>query len=195
MINRFLTAKHWQLFILILVVPFILVFVWILTLIFHVVNNVHSDQFNEEIIGYFYFMPIIMVVSIGSLLLWFWSLGSGLQQFIPEPLRLKIGLFKITTLFPIIYYVIFFALIFNTIYSSDPNFFYLLFLIPMHFFTMFCMFYNFYFVAKTVKTAELQRESLFSDYIGEFFLLWFYYIGVWIIQPKVNKAVEGKLNS
>ena len=23
--------------------------------------------------------------------------------------------------------------------------------------------------------------------LGEFFLLWFYFIGIWIVQPKVNR--------
>ncbi len=63
-------------------------------------------------------------------------------------------------------------------------------IVPMHLFSMFCIFYSLYFVAKTFKTVELQRETAFSDFAGEFFLIWFYPIGIWIIQPKINKIVE-----
>ena len=52
---------------------------------------------------------------------------------------------------------------------------------------MFCMFYMLYFTSKTIKTVELQREVTFGEFIGEFFALWFYIIGIWFIQPKVNK--------
>ncbi len=55
---------------------------------------------------------------------------------------------------------------------------------------MFCMFYCLYFVSKTFKIAEMQRETTFSDFAGEFFLLWFYPIGIWIVKPKINKMVE-----
>ena len=48
-----------------------------------------------------------------------------------------------------------------------------------------------YFVAKTFKTAELQRKVSFSDFAGDFFLVWFLPIGIWIIQPKINRMVVG----
>ncbi|PCJ98064.1 MAG: hypothetical protein COA50_03830 [Flavobacteriaceae bacterium] len=60
----------------------------------------------------------------------------------------------------------------------------------LHLFSMFCIFYSLYFVSKTIKTVELQREVNFGDFIGEFFMLWFYPFGIWIIQPKINKMAE-----
>ena len=62
-------------------------------------------------------------------------------------------------------------------------------IVPVHLFAMFCIFYSLYFVAKTFKTVELQRTVTFSDFAGEFFLLWFYPIGIWIIQPKINRMI------
>jgi len=47
-------------------------------------------------------------------------------------------------------------------------------------------------MAKTVKSGELNRRARFSDYIGEFFLLWFWPLGIWFIQPKVNKLVDSE---
>lgn len=63
-------------------------------------------------------------------------------------------------------------------------------IIPLHVFSIFCIFYSYYFVSKTFKTVELQREASFSDFAGEFFMIWFYPIGIWILQPKINKMVS-----
>ena len=63
-------------------------------------------------------------------------------------------------------------------------------IIPLHFFSMFCILYCFYFTAKTIKTAELERKVGFGDFVGEFLLLWFYPIGIWFLQPRVNKLIE-----
>jgi len=55
---------------------------------------------------------------------------------------------------------------------------------------MFCIFYCLYFVAKALKSVELQREVTFNDYAGEFFLFWFSPIGVWVLQPRINKLFD-----
>jgi hypothetical protein len=65
-------------------------------------------------------------------------------------------------------------------------------LILTHLFSMFCIFHSIYCVAKTVKAAEWGRDVTFNDFIGEFFLCWFFMIGVWILQPKINKIIRGE---
>ena len=65
-------------------------------------------------------------------------------------------------------------------------------ILPLHLLSMFGMFYSLYFVAKTFKTVELQKEVNFGEFAGEFFMLWFYFIGIWIIQPKINKMSENE---
>lgn len=65
-------------------------------------------------------------------------------------------------------------------------------IVPLHLFSMFCIFYCLYFVSKTIKTVELQREVSFSDFAGEFFMIWLFPIGVWIVQPKINRMMENK---
>jgi hypothetical protein len=52
------------------------------------------------------------------------------------------------------------------------------------------MLYSLYFVAKTIKTAELQKECTFKDFTEEFILILFYPIGLWIIQPRINKIYK-----
>ncbi|MEN9640511.1 MAG: hypothetical protein RLZZ262_2380, partial [Bacteroidota bacterium] len=41
-----------------------------------------------------------------------------------------------------------------------------------------------------IKLLELQREVRFSEFIREFFLIWFFPIGIWFIQPKINRWFE-----
>jgi len=47
-------------------------------------------------------------------------------------------------------------------------------IVPLHFFAMFCLFYDLYFVSKSLVTAETRRPVTFYDYAGPFFLIWFF---------------------
>ncbi|MFK8009771.1 MAG: hypothetical protein AB8H03_25680 [Saprospiraceae bacterium] len=103
------------------------------------------------------------------------------------------GKFKVFFFIPLIYISLISVLIFSMmamilgVFASTSSIFLILII---HLFSMFCIFYVLYFVAKTYKTVELQREVNFSDFIGEFFMLWFFPIGVWFLQPKINKMME-----
>lgn len=125
---------------------------------------------------------------------WFWSVGVGLQDKIPVNVKLKVKRFKVFLIFPLIYMFILsisMGLLFKEVPTNTIAIESMVgIIIPMHFFAMFCMFYSLYFVAKTFKTVELQREVSFSDFAGEFFTIWFFPIGIWILQPKINKMLE-----
>ena len=112
-------------------------------------------------------------------------------------MKMKIGRFKIFFLIPTIYILFisfFMAVIFMGMSSGKPSdgmmFGMMGIIIPLHFFSMFCIFHTLYFSAKTLKSVEMQRIATFSDYAGEFFLLWFFPIGIWVIQPRLNKLIE-----
>jgi hypothetical protein len=64
------------------------------------------------------------------------------------------------------------------------------FIFILHLLSMFGIFYSLYFVAKTIKTVELQTKVSFSDFAGEFLLIWFFPIGIWVVQPKINKMIN-----
>ena len=66
----------------------------------------------------------------------------------------------------------------------------LMFFLLISMFVLFCTFYQYWFIAKTIKSAQLQKDAVFGEFVGEFFLLWFYPIGIWILQPMVNKLVQ-----
>jgi len=60
-------------------------------------------------------------------------------------------------------------------------------IIPLYPFTMYCLFYTIWFIAKCIATIENSRAVGFDNYAGNFFLLWFFPIGIWFVHPKVRK--------
>ena len=193
MIEKFLKAKHWQLFLLGFVIPVLVQFLFMGIMMFTVFTNVEQ---NPEILTYFF--PLILIISLLFMLVlygWFWSIAVGLDRFIPDDLKLNVKRFKIFLIIPIVYILLFSVLvgvgISGMIDSGEPiNPVYMVLILPLHLFSMFCMIYCLYFVAKTIKTAELKKKVRFGEFAGEFVLLWFFPIGIWIIQPRINKLVE-----
>ena len=53
-------------------------------------------------------------------------------------------------------------------------------------------FYVLVFTAKNLIMAERQSDVSFFDYSGPFFLMWFFPIGVWFVQPRVNQLVANR---
>lgn len=194
--QRFLKAKHWQLFLLVIGLPFTFQFVLIGTMFLSFAREGGPDP--DFMIDYFKFFPLIMML-VGSILFgWLWSIGIGLQNKLPVTTKMKTNQFKIFFFIPIGYlFCIGIALIgMSELFENggQPNFGLIgsavAIIFPLHLFSIFCMLHSIYFIAKTIKTVELQRETTFSDFAGEFFLIWFYPIGIWIVQPKVNTMVE-----
>ncbi|MFZ4399070.1 MAG: hypothetical protein ACOYO1_03460 [Bacteroidales bacterium] len=188
MIKSFLNAKHWQLFLLIFGIPMIFQFVMMTLTISNFASETNSDP--SMIFDYMKFFPIIMILFMGVLFGWIWSVAIGLQNRIPENIKMNVRKFKFFFFTPLIYISFFlgFFIVIFTMSSFNPALFVII--IPLHLFSVFCMFYCLFFVSKTIKTVEFQREVTFSDFIGEFFMIWFYPIGIWIIQPKINKMVN-----
>ena len=56
----------------------------------------------------------------------------------------------------------------------------------LHAFATFCMFYLLYFVSKTLVLAETSKPPSFYDYAEPFFLIWFFPMGLWFIQPRIT---------
>jgi hypothetical protein len=197
MTDKFLKAKHWQLFLLTFGIPMILQFIMIGSMIFNFATQTNSDP--AMMFNYMKIFPMIMIIFMAVFFGWFWSVAIGLQKKVPENVTMKVTKFKILFFIPLVYILLFltvFSVSLNGFFSSNPEPGFglhgglLAVVFPIHFFSMFCIFYTLYFVAKTFKTVELQREVKFGDFAGEFFMIWFYPIGIWIVQPKINKMIE-----
>lgn len=190
MIEKFLKAKHWQIFMITFGLPIILE---IIAMPFMIIGN------NPMVI--MKIMPIMMIFFIGGFFGWFWAIAIGLQNKVPTGVKMKVKKFKVFFFIPLIYIILIFGFmgfVFGGILENgqQPSGGMIGglvgIIVPLHLFSMFCIFYCLYFVSKTFKTVELQREVTFSDFAGEFFMIWFFPIGVWIVQPKINKMIENK---
>lgn len=183
MVEKFLKAKHWQLFLLTIGIPMTFQIV-----IIEIGKN-HNPSF---IINYMKFSPM-MIIIMGVLFGWFWSIAIGLQNKVPKNVKMKVQKFKIFFFVPIGY------ILFDSIYmggvmsgmmesGSEPSGGLIDRLVAI--IVALCFLHSMYFVSKTFKTVELQRELKFGDFAREFFMIWLYPIGIWIVQPKINKMFE-----
>ncbi len=200
MTNIFLKAKHWQLFVLMIGIPLLsqvytYLKIWPInssTTIEIVTDERGFTQVLDEKFIQFDWYPIILLSFSLLFFGWLWSLAIGLQKWVPENILMKTNRFKIFFFIPLIYILLIFTS-WTGITPGNLNIFMLNFggiisiIIPLHLLSMFGIFHSIYFAAKTIKTLELKRKVGFGDFAGEFFLIWFYIFGIWIIQPKVNQ--------
>jgi len=181
-------------FLLLFGLPMVLQFLFMGTMLFSASKGMDDPYI---VFNYYKAFPLLMIVYMGAIFGWFWSIAIGLQKQIPADVRMKVKKFKILFFIPLVY-ILFISTAMvgmaNLMIGGEIHENYALvaslIILPLHLFSMFCIFYSIYFVAKTFKTVELQRKTSFSDFAGEFFLFWFYPIGVWILQPKINKMSE-----
>lgn len=202
MTDKILKAKHWQLFFLLVGVPIGLFFtlgVIISSIIKGGTPPVPEDFF--KLIGIAKFFPLVMVLFVSFIFSWFWSVAIGLQKNMPRSVEMKTTKFKIFSCIPLLYVSGFCVFMFVALSKVKPQV--LLQDLPqipmewltpilfiLHILSVFGIFYSMYFAAKTLKTAELQREVTFKDFASEFFMFWFFPIGVWILQPRINEMAE-----
>lgn len=188
--NIFLRAKHWQLFLVIYGLPILIQILAIAGLI----------SVDAPILPYLFWDLVfitILTLSLGVILSWMGSVSLRLQEKLPQGMQMKVGLFKAFLIFPLLCILVFavinlkilFAPVFCQVGTGfDPMAMGIIF--PMQIFAMFCMIPTIWFTAKTIKSVDLQREAKFRDFSREFFLIFFYILGVWLIQPKVNRLSE-----
>ncbi|MCC8424501.1 hypothetical protein [Mucilaginibacter sp. UR6-11] len=195
--NLFLRAKHWQLFILVFGVPFLLQIVMMLNMVAAINHN--RDQ--AVFITCLKLFPLLMALFMVTLFGWQWSVATRLQKALPARLKMKLSRFKTFFIIPMVYLVLMMVGITWLFWHGwgfvgSPHLFLLFFTVifPLHLFCVFSLFYCLYFIAKTLKTAELQRAVTFNDFAGEFFLIWFFPIGVWFVQPRINKIAADLAN-
>lgn len=190
MIDKFLKAKHWQIFMLTIGLPMLLQMA-MMPMLFEGANPGLSVSL----------LMIITVVYVFGFFGWIWAIAIGLQTKVPADVKMKVRKFMIFLIFPLVY-ILFFSGFIISVFGGNMDlgtgnnqemFAWMMGIIfPLHIFCMFCIFYCLYFVAKTFKTVELQREVKFPDFAGEFLLFWFFPIGIWIMQPKINQMVADK---
>ena len=119
----------------------------------------------------------------GFLVFWFWIVLTGKEVNKRIPRRFK----KSDTLYVInaVNIFLFFAVMtFFIPEGIEGNSFFLFFVVM---YILYAFFQVFSYPAKCMKTIEKNEVMGFGSYIGLFFLFLFLPIGIWIIQPKLNR--------
>lgn len=185
--KRILLAKSWQLFLAVFVIP-LLILISGLFVPMYVLNGAY----------FFFVIPIAVVLSQMVIYFWMWSVGHQLFKQLNISSFFSNGTFRFFIAVPvtIILLVLIFWLWGATILGmgqfSMANVLtgLLVFVIPLEILFMVSQFYCFYFVAKVIKTAELNEVVSFDRFTAEFIWLILFPLGLWFVQPRVNKLAE-----
>lgn len=195
----FLRAKHWQIFVPLIAIPFITMIVFMVMMVI----NISADQPGgpNDVFFMLDVMPVLFILCAGTQFLWMWNVAVNLRKYIHSTDRKpRVKLFRITFFFPLVYMIIlpmimkgFMNEIFRGNNSHPENvlpFFLMIFF--GHMTMMFCLLNNNYVVTKTIKMAELQRKVTFGDFVGDFFFMLVFPVAIWFFQPRINKIVNGE---
>ena len=135
---------------------------------------------------------LISILFIVVLLGWFYAVCVNLNQKLPDTVKMNLKKFKWLFFTPIIGMFLFYTFVYVVLFENvskgiELNLGIFALIIPLYLFSMCCLFYCIYFNAKSFKAVELQHSVTFGDYVWEFLLFLFFPIGVWLLQPRINK--------
>lgn len=159
----FLTARHWQIF---------------LMLMFGLVINNFVVEDNRT---------LTTILNLAGYLIYFsWPLfvGHGLQEYIPRKVELTDTFFLINGFIAMAAYLVIMILS-----DGQGMTFSGVEALPI-FYVFYAFFYFMSFPGKSLRSIENNREVGVGEYIGDFFLVLFLPIGIWFLQPRVNKIAE-----
>jgi len=163
--NFILKLKHWQIFILLFVASIMSNFTW-----------VDHDLFN-------------MAFNLSGILLyltWYFIIGLELSEYLPKKIELPTTMFVING-FVLVLSIVVLIMFFDGSFSSNGiiGFLWVVYL-------MYATVQFFFYPSKILKSIELTKEARFGDYIGYVLLMIFWPIGIWWIQPKLNKLISDR---
>jgi len=172
--KNILLLKHWQLFLLFYLGPGILQI-----FLFEKIMNSEGQRYLIALIS----LPAYFVYS-------FWIYSIGIYLFRINQKGFNLTRFKISFFF-LIFYFIFFLLLFafikvDTVFESA----WAIGFVMLHLIAIFCYLYCSYFNAKLLNSIEQTKNVGINEILGDIFLILFFPLGVWFVQPRVNKIVK-----
>jgi hypothetical protein len=173
--NWFLSAEHWQIVLWLVVLPTLVEIALASQMSSRRIWTWHD--FGWATVASFVTMAVYMLLFVG----WLGSMAYFFRSKTKPELQMNDRFFQFSLMYPPLYTLIFAPLLFTDVLESKQ------FIIPLHIVCMICIFYLLYFTAKSLVLMEKGEEATFYDSAGPFFLIWFFPIGIWVIQPRVNR--------
>ncbi len=162
--ERLLKAQSWQIFIL------LIAGIMISNITVH--NSPLTNSF-------------IRIIGCVIFFLYPFALGCTLTDYLPGKVKLRENFYLINTFI----WVSAFSII-SVLSDGKGMVFNGLAAIPM-IYVFFAFLYFMSFPAKALKSIELNKEAIISEYIGDFFLILFLPVGIWFIQPRIRQIIIG----
>ncbi|WP_299252841.1 hypothetical protein [uncultured Lacinutrix sp.] len=116
-------------------------------------------------------------------MIWMYSIGIELNKKNQKDIGIKKIMLNILVGYPTIYLISAWILILSGNMNMDT-------ILPFHFGAMFCIFLLMILTSRTIMKFEKEENLKESSGIGLFFGIWYYFIGIWYIQPKLNKYIK-----
>ena len=168
--ENLIKLKHWQIFI-------VLGTGYILNLVLSGINFTIGNVTSSEL------SIMIGIITIFLFFLWVLTIGLYLNSIPDNPYKFNKWILVLSISFSIMgYSELLFERLGNENYILPVWISFVLTLL-----TFFGLFYTFYNVSKSLKSIELDKESNLSEYIISAILLFAFPIGVWFIQPRMNR--------
>jgi hypothetical protein len=173
-------AKHWQMFLLLFGLCSVGQFVGAIAI---AVTAPTSGELGRTAL-----VELWLLTAVSNLvfLSWLWFMGSFLCSVVRPELRPRLAFFRVAIIYPL---VVGFA---ESALIVPPKPWLLGVLFPLGLFAFVCIVYDFNFVAKALALAEIGKPRVVADFAGTLFLLVFFPLGVWFIQPRVNRLYSSK---
>lgn len=116
-------------------------------------------------------------------LIWIYAIVIELSKNIPEKEKLNKIILTILLFYPIIYIPTGLTILLLEISNLNA-------ILPYHFGAMICIFILIILATITIIQFEKAEKLKPSNSIGLFFGIWYFIIGVWYIQPKLNRYIK-----
>ncbi len=131
-------------------------------------------------------LQVLNILFFTVIIGWLYSIGTILNSKLDKGLRRSDMLFRINVMYSFAFAVVFFFDIASLQSKlSDESSFLIFF--PIYF--IFASFHCFYFSSRALVMCEIGRNVDFENHTKEFFLLIVFVIGIWFLQPRVNKLI------
>jgi len=139
----------------------------------------------------YYFLASFLLIFL--LFLWYYALGIGFINNVQKLVRLNINTFKVWFLICCSSLIIIVILLIGS--ASTDQFVQIIILCVQTLCLVYLVSYIYliWIIARAISIWEMNGDGEFTYYIGKFFLLWVFPLGLWAIQSKANKMINGEI--
>ena len=127
-----------------------------------------------------------MVIGASIYFLWLFIMAISTRYLNPEEGKFSIASYILRLTLCFLYIIV----ISNSYKYTIPAW-----LIPIHLIAMILMATCLATCAKSIVNAETQKDNTFYDSLGTFLLIWFYPIGIWFVQHRLNALYTANKNT